>query len=38
MVAATALDQKRPVVILTSDPRDLTALVEQEPGVGVVPV
>jgi predicted nucleic acid-binding protein len=38
MVAATALGQKRPVVILTSDPRDLTALVEREPGVGVVPV
>lgn len=38
MVAATALDQTRPVVILTSDPRDLSALVEREPGIGVVAV
>jgi predicted nucleic acid-binding protein len=38
MVAATALDQPRPVVILTSDPRDLGALVEGKPGVGVVPI
>ncbi len=38
MVAATALGQPRPVVILTSDPRDLGALVEGEPGVGVVPI
>jgi predicted nucleic acid-binding protein len=36
MVAATALIQERPVVILTSDPNDLTALVEGEKGVGVV--
>jgi predicted nucleic acid-binding protein len=38
MVAATALNQIRPVVILTSDPRDLAALVEGESGVGVLPV
>jgi predicted nucleic acid-binding protein len=38
MVAATALKQARPVVILTSDPRDLGALVEGQAGVGVLPV
>jgi predicted nucleic acid-binding protein len=38
MVAATALKQTRPVVILTSDPRDLGALVEGQAGVGVLPV
>jgi predicted nucleic acid-binding protein len=38
MVAATALRQTRPVVILTSDVKDLSALVEGQPGVGVLPV
>lgn len=38
MVAATAIDQRRPVVILTSDPKDLSALVEGQAGIGVVPV
>jgi predicted nucleic acid-binding protein len=38
MVAATAINQTRPVVILTSDPRDLAALVEGESGIGVLPV
>lgn len=38
IVAATALKQTRPVVILTSDVKDLTALVEEHPGVGVLPV
>jgi predicted nucleic acid-binding protein len=38
MVAATALSQTRPVVILTSDPRDLSALIEGESGIGVLPV
>lgn len=38
IVAATALKQTRPVVILTSDPRDLGALVEGQAGVGVLPV
>lgn len=38
MVAATALKQPRPVVILTSDPKDLSALVEGESGVGVLQV
>jgi predicted nucleic acid-binding protein len=38
MVAATALEQKRPVVILTSDPKDLAALVEGEAGIDVLPV
>jgi predicted nucleic acid-binding protein len=38
MVAATALSQTRPVVILTSDPRDLSALIVGESGIGVLPV
>lgn len=38
MVAATALKQRRPVVVLTSDPKDLSALVEGESGVGVLQV
>jgi predicted nucleic acid-binding protein len=38
MVAATALSQTRPVVILTSDPCDLSALIEGEAGIGVLPV
>ncbi|WP_433178876.1 type II toxin-antitoxin system VapC family toxin [Actinoallomurus sp. CA-150999] len=38
MVAATALDQPRPVVILTSDPNDLKSLIEGEVGVGVLAV
>lgn len=38
MVAATALKQTRPVVILTSDVKDLSALVEGQPGVGVLPI
>jgi predicted nucleic acid-binding protein len=36
MVVATALVQTRPVMILTSDPRDLSALVGEEPGVGIL--
>jgi predicted nucleic acid-binding protein len=38
MVAATALAEPRPVVILTSDPKDLRALTEGEPGVSVAAV
>lgn len=38
MVAATALRQTRPVVILTSDVKDISALVEGQPGVGVLPI
>jgi predicted nucleic acid-binding protein len=38
MVAATALAEPRPVVILTSDPKDLRALTQGEPGVSVAPV
>lgn len=38
MVAATALVQQRPVVILTSDVKDLSALVEGEEAVGVLHV
>jgi predicted nucleic acid-binding protein len=36
MVAATALVQTRPVMILTSDPGDLSILTEGRPGVGVL--
>jgi predicted nucleic acid-binding protein len=38
MVAATALDQARPVIILTSDPNDLKSLIEGEAGVAVLAV
>jgi hypothetical protein len=36
MVVATALVQTRPVMILTSDPDDLSALVGGAPGVGIL--
>jgi predicted nucleic acid-binding protein len=36
MVVATALIQTRPVMILTSDPGDLSALVGEAPGVGIL--
>jgi predicted nucleic acid-binding protein len=38
MVAATALVQTRPVMILTSDPDDLAALTEGATGVGILRV
>jgi predicted nucleic acid-binding protein len=38
MVAATALAEPRPVVILTSDPKDLRALTQGAPGVSVASV
>jgi hypothetical protein len=38
MVAATALSEPRPVLILTSDPKDLRALTQGEPGVSVASV
>ena len=38
MVAATALSQEPPVVILTSDPKDLSALVEGHKAVGVIQI
>lgn len=38
VVAATALSEPRPVVILTSDPKDLRALTEGEPGVSIASV
>ncbi|MDN3352872.1 PIN domain-containing protein [Actinomadura sp. DC4] len=38
MVAATALAEPRPVVILTSDPKDLRALTEGAPGVSVTSI
>lgn len=38
VVAATALSEPRPVVILTSDPKDLKALTEGEPGVAVAAI
>lgn len=36
MVVATALVQQRPVMILTSDPGDLSTLVGEAPGIGVL--
>jgi predicted nucleic acid-binding protein len=36
MVVATALVQQRPVMILTSDPGDLSALVGEAAGIGVL--
>jgi hypothetical protein len=38
MVVATALVQQRPVMILTSDPGDLSALVGEAAGVGILHV
>lgn len=38
MVVATALASERPTLILTSDPDDLTALVDATPGVAIAVV
>lgn len=38
MVVATALVQTRPVMILTSDPEDISALAADAPGVGILHV
>lgn len=38
MVAATALVQTRPVMILTSDPADMSALTVDAPGIGILHV
>jgi hypothetical protein len=38
MVVATALAQQRPVMILTSDPGDVSALVGEATGVGILHV
>ena len=38
LVAAVARRQPRPVLIATSDPRDLRALLQDDRGIGVLPV